>query len=113
MMAERSVLLTPSSLVGDPVEWRALRSAPALVSSQCSGRGTFVAQHRQRLCRICHRDPVWTHGDVKDNQGTRKRCHHKHVWGGNTRSMHAQKQAGTDGFDHGLFGGIGEAAGID
>jgi hypothetical protein len=39
-----------------------------------------MAKHRQRLCRICRTNPVWTHGDIKDSQGTCKRCYHKHVW---------------------------------
>ncbi len=44
-----------------------------------------MARHRQRLCRICHKNPVWTHGDVADAQGTCKRCYHKHVWAGRLR----------------------------
>jgi len=42
-----------------------------------------MVKQRQRLCRICHKHPVWTHGDVKDAHGTCKRCYHTHVWAGN------------------------------
>src|SRR5213080_658209 len=45
-------------------------------------KGTSMAKGRQRLCRICHKNPVWTHGDVTDAQGTCKKCYHKHVWTG-------------------------------
>jgi len=51
-----------------------------------------MAKGHQRLCRICHKNPVWTHGDVKDAQGTCKRCYHKHVWTG--RSQRRRDQTG-------------------
>ena len=45
------------------------------------------SQHR---CRFCHKRPVWRGGDVKDAQGTCKRCYHAFVW-----PDHPQTKRGT------------------
>ena len=37
-------------------------------------------KHKQRRCRICKKRPVWIGGDVKNSQGTCKKCYHAHVW---------------------------------
>ncbi len=52
-----------------------------------------MAKHRQRLCRICHKNPVWTHGDVKDAQGACKKCYHTHVCAGISPSGHKRQSA--------------------
>ena len=39
-----------------------------------------MSASRQRRCRICRTRPVWIGGDVKDAQGTCKRCYHQFVW---------------------------------
>jgi len=33
---------------------------------------------KQRLCKICHKRPVWFYKNNKDN--VCKRCYHKYVW---------------------------------
>ena len=56
-----------------------------------------MATRRQRLCRLCHKNPVWTYGDVLDAQGTCKRCYHKHAWAGSPRLRRDQESTLVDG----------------
>ena len=57
----------------------------------------MMAKRRQRLCRRCHKNPVWTHGDVPDAQDMCKRCYHKHVWAGSPRLQRDQESTVVDG----------------
>jgi len=62
-------------------------------------KGAIMVKHRHPLCRICHKNPVWTNGDVKDAQGTCKKCYHKHVWAGNPRPGGKRGETEADGRD--------------
>lgn len=78
-------------------------------------KGMIMAKHRQRLCRICHKTPVWTHGDVKDAQGTCKKCYHTHVWAGSSPPGHKRQsaEADVDGRDSPALWEIGMEAEIE
>ena len=52
-----------------------------MVQARSVGPGMEVMPRRkQRLCRICKKNPVWRGGDVKEPGPYCKRCYHKHVW---------------------------------
>ena len=72
-----------------------------------------MAKHRQRVCRICRKNPVWTHGDVTDAQGTCKRCYHKHVWSGRSPARHDQAGLDVEERDTRALGEIGMHAEIE
>lgn len=73
---------------------------------------TIMARHRQRSCRICHKNPVWTRGDVTDAQGACKRCYHTHVWAGRPQPRGERTGVEVDGRDRAaLWEGDMEAPG--
>lgn len=73
----------------------------------------MMAKRYQRLCRICHKNRVWTHGDVSDAQGTCKRCYHKHVWAGSPQVRRDQERTDVDGHGPMALGEIGMEADIE
>ena len=56
-------------------------------------------KRKQRRCRICRKRPVWKGGDVKNPEGTCKRCYHSHVWP-ERQSRRSQGVRGSDSPDH-------------
>jgi len=76
-------LSAPQVSQHDARDGRDLGLAPAPRRRHLPARwrtGHAMSASHQRRCRICRKRPVWIGGDVRDAQGTCKRCYHQFVW---------------------------------